>query len=108
MEDSTGTSVGFYKVGRIQKICLSERYADEKVNAMLQAGWKILDSYKDAYEIDTCCVGGSNLYYVLGHEDANAQIPLTEREIEDQRRREEERKHAEEQWLKIMKEEDMT
>ena len=108
MENSTGISVGFYKVGRIEKICLSEIYADEKVNAMLQAGWKILDSYKDAYETGINYVGGSRLYYVLGHEDANAQIPLTEREIEDKRQREEGRKRAEEQWRKIMEEEDLT
>ena len=79
----------FSKIAKVKTIYMSDTYSDEKINVMLNSGWKILDSYKIAYENDIGDAGGSNLYYILGHEDSQAQIPLTKREINKQKEREE-------------------
>lgn len=69
---------GRSKIAKVKTIPMSDEYSDEKINLMLKSGWKILDSYKLNYE------EGSFLYYVLGHEDFDAQIPLTKRKIDTQ------------------------
>lgn len=75
----------FSKVRKVETICISEDYSDDKVNLMLQNGWKIFDTYKRAYETDNLLAGGSMLYCIFAHEDPNAQVPLTEREIRAKR-----------------------
>lgn len=91
------------KIAKVKTINMSGIYADEKVNVMLQSGWKIIDKYKDVDEIfpyQYCSI----LFFVLGHEDFQAQIPLTEREIKEQQEREEQRKRDEERMREWEKE----
>lgn len=72
------------KVKKISKVVISGRSdAEEKINLMLKNGWQILSSYKQADEIAPYQYS-ETLIFVLAHEDANAEIPMTnyEREIE--------------------------
>lgn len=93
----------FGRVAKVKTINMSGIYADEKVNVMLQSGWKIIDKYKDVDEIFHYQYS-SILFFILGHEDSQAQIPLTEREIKEQQEREEQRKLDEERMREWEKE----
>ena len=53
----------------------------EKVNLMLNNGWVIIETAKDDY--GHTVERHETVYFYLGHEDANAEIPLTEREKSD-------------------------
>lgn len=90
-------------ISKIQTVCLSTPHSDEKINVMLQAGWKILDKYKTVGE-EFPYQYYSTLFFVLGHEDSSAQIPLTEWEINEQREREEYRKCEKERQNRLWKE----
>lgn len=86
----------FSTLRKVKTICTSEEYSDDKVNLMLQNGWKIFDTYKHAYETENHHAGGSMSYCIFAHEDPNAQVPLTEREIQEQRPIEEKLREAKE------------
>lgn len=70
IDDKNSLTYELDKIGKIQTICLSTPHSDEKVNAMLQAGWKILDKYKTVGE-EFPYQYFSKLFFVLGHENPN-------------------------------------
>ena len=68
------------KLNKIKKVeCVADT---KKVNLMLNSGWVIIETTKDDYGHPV--ERHETLYFYLGHEDANAEVPLTEREIERQ------------------------
>ncbi len=76
------------KIAKVKTINMSDMYADEKVNVMLQAGWKIIDKYKDVDEAFPYQYY-SRSYFILGNEDSQAQIPKEEIDAAISRRKEE-------------------
>ena len=75
-------TIALEKVRQIFKICMRNDDSENKVNVMLRAGWKILDRYNEFHEW-LPNQGESTLYYILGHEDADAEIPMTEYEFKN-------------------------
>lgn len=76
------------KIAKVKTINMSDMYADEKVNEMLQAGWKIIDKYKDVDEAFPYQYY-SRSYFILGHEDSQAKIPKDKIDDAINRRKEE-------------------
>ena len=67
------------ELSKIKKIkCVTDT---EKINLMLNSGWVIIETTKDDYGHPV--ERHETVYFFLGHEDPNAEIPLTEREKSD-------------------------
>ena len=75
------------KIAKIQTINMSRMYADEKVNTMLNFGWKIIDKYNEVDERFPYQYYSTS-FFILGHEDPQAQVPVNEIENAIKKRKE--------------------
>ena len=71
------------KIKQVFKICANYSDSEEKINLMLRNGWVILETIKDDYGHPV--ERHERLYVMLGHEDADAEVPMTESEMENEK-----------------------
>lgn len=77
------TTSSLEKIKQIYEVRFSDVDSINKINLMLSVGWKIVDRYKIFRPHSPSSDDGSvTLYFILGHEDPNVEIPMTKYEFE--------------------------